>query len=270
MGRRLRRSRPGLCHRLRDSLISTTSFPGARYQRQAGSVISIPILTTTSRPLPTTVHYQGNDPWTGNLVSGDAGGGHAHAGAMIYLGGAWPEEVSRSDIHEQYSWPANQYRHCCNPMGRGLFGRARGLTFLLTGDIASQILNLRYGPDGNVYVIDWYDTNACHHGTMLPGMTAAMGGSTRLSMATPGQRRSSLAERKRRGVSGVSYFTRTIGTSAMPGALLQERHATARRRRGRAQKRWRDIAGGNDDPTRQLRAMWALHATGGVPSDDVA
>ena len=25
------------------------------------------------------------------------------------------------------------------------------------------MLNLRYGPDGQVYIIDWYDTNACHH-----------------------------------------------------------------------------------------------------------
>ena len=25
------------------------------------------------------------------------------------------------------------------------------------------MLNFRYGPDGQVYVIDWYDMKACHH-----------------------------------------------------------------------------------------------------------
>ena len=24
------------------------------------------------------------------------------------------------------------------------------------------MLNFRYGPDGSVYVIDWYDKNQCH------------------------------------------------------------------------------------------------------------
>jgi hypothetical protein len=38
-----------------------------------------------------------------------------------------------------------------------------GKDFLLTGDLASQMLNFHYGPDGQVYIIDWYDMNACHH-----------------------------------------------------------------------------------------------------------
>ena len=25
------------------------------------------------------------------------------------------------------------------------------------------MLNFRYGPDGQVYINDWYDMNACHH-----------------------------------------------------------------------------------------------------------
>src|SRR5690606_26694212 len=39
---------------------------------------------------------------------------------------------------------------------------SHGPDFLLTGDRASQILNLRYGPDGQAYMIDWYDMQACH------------------------------------------------------------------------------------------------------------
>ena len=37
-------------------------------------------------------HWLGATPHAGNNRSDAAGGGHAHAGAMIYLGDAWPEE----------------------------------------------------------------------------------------------------------------------------------------------------------------------------------
>lgn len=47
------------------------------------------------------------------------------------------------------------------PNGSGYVG-SHGPDFLLTGDKASQILNLRYGPDGNAWMIDCYDMQACH------------------------------------------------------------------------------------------------------------
>ena len=80
---------------------------------------------------------------------------------MIYLGGAWPDEyrgqIFMNNIHGQ-----RLNTDILKPKGSGFVG-SHGPDFLLTGDLASQMLNLRYGPDGNVYVIDWYDTNACHH-----------------------------------------------------------------------------------------------------------
>ena len=47
----------------------------------------------------------GANPHGGNNRSDAAGGGHAHAGAMIYLGGAWPENIATqifmNNIHGQ-------------------------------------------------------------------------------------------------------------------------------------------------------------------------
>ena len=34
--------------------------------------------------------------------------------------------------------------------------------FLLANDAWARFINFKYGPDGNVYVIDWYDKQACH------------------------------------------------------------------------------------------------------------
>ncbi len=49
------------------------------------------------------------------------------------------------------------------PHGSGFVGH-HGQDFLLARDQWSQMLYMTYGPDGQVYVIDWYDKNACHRG----------------------------------------------------------------------------------------------------------
>ena len=46
--------------------------------------------------------------------------------------------------------------------GSGYEGN-RAPDFCLTRDRWSQIINLQYGPDGQMTMIDWYDANACHH-----------------------------------------------------------------------------------------------------------
>ena len=51
------------------------------------------------------------------------------------------------------------------PRGSGFVGK-HGNDFILANDSWSQILNLRYGPDGGAYFIDWYDKQQCH--TMNP------------------------------------------------------------------------------------------------------
>jgi putative heme-binding domain-containing protein len=111
-------------------------------------------------------HYLGGTPHGGNGKSDSAGGGHAHAGAMIYLGGRWPEKY-RDQIFMNNIHGARLNMDALAPQGSGYVGD-RAPDFLLTNDVWSQILYLTYGPDGNVYMIDWYDRNQCHHGN-VPG-----------------------------------------------------------------------------------------------------
>ncbi|GIW99760.1 MAG: hypothetical protein KatS3mg111_3093 [Pirellulaceae bacterium] len=134
-------------------------IPGARYQRQAGQHFN-PYTYDDIKTIADHLHYLGATPHSGNGKSDAAGGGHAHAGAMIYLGGTWPQHyrsvLFMNNIHGQ-----RINTDFLEPSGSGYVG-THGPDFLLTGDQASQILNMRYGPDGNVYVIDWYDMQACH------------------------------------------------------------------------------------------------------------
>ncbi len=134
---------------------------GARYERQAGQHFN-PYTYDDIKTIADHRHYVGANPHGGNGRSDASGGGHAHAGAMIYLGGAWPEEyrdrIFMNNIHGQ-----RVNMDVLNAKGSGYVG-SHGPDFLLTGDKASQILNLRYGPDGQVWMIDWYDMQACHTG----------------------------------------------------------------------------------------------------------
>jgi putative membrane-bound dehydrogenase-like protein len=133
---------------------------GGRYQRQAGQHFN-PYTFDDIKTIADHVHYLGPNPHGGNNKSDSAGGGHAHAGAMIYLGGKWPEkyrgQIFMNNIHGQ-----RINMDILEPRGSGYVGK-HGPDFLLTNDRWSQIINLRYGPDGDVYMIDWYDKNACHH-----------------------------------------------------------------------------------------------------------
>ena len=34
---------------------------------------------------------------------------------------------------------------------------------VLMNDKLSRLINFKYGPDGSVYMIDWYDKQSCHN-----------------------------------------------------------------------------------------------------------
>ena len=58
--------------------------------RQAGQHFNLNLYDDL-RTIGDHLHYIGSSPWAGNTVSQAVGGGHAHAGLMVYLGGSWPE-----------------------------------------------------------------------------------------------------------------------------------------------------------------------------------
>jgi putative membrane-bound dehydrogenase-like protein len=134
---------------------------GARYHRQAGSHFN-PYIYDDIKTVADHVHWAGNKgPHAGNARSASAGGGHAHAGLLIYQGDNWPEEY-RGKIFMN-----NIHGSCINMdvperQGSGFVGH-HAPNFINFNDSWSQIINLEEGPDGSVYLIDWYDKNQCHH-----------------------------------------------------------------------------------------------------------
>jgi putative membrane-bound dehydrogenase-like protein len=132
---------------------------GGRYERQAGQHFN-PYTYDDIKTIADHRHWVGANPHAGNGRSDAAGGGHAHSGAMIYLGGAWPAEY-RDSIFMNNIHGARLNRDVLVPKGSGFVG-THAPDFLLANDSWSQIINFRYGPDGQVTMIDWYDKNQCH------------------------------------------------------------------------------------------------------------
>ncbi len=134
---------------------------GGRYHRQGGQHFNIHTYDDI-KTIADHFHYVGATPHSGNNRSDSAGGGHAHCGLMCYLGGAWPKEY-RNQLFMGNIHGRRLNVDIPRPNGSG-YVAGHGQDFLLANDAWARFINMRYGPDGNVYVIDWYDKQACHTG----------------------------------------------------------------------------------------------------------
>jgi putative membrane-bound dehydrogenase-like protein len=88
------------------------------------------------------------------------GGGHAHVGMTIYLGDNWPDEYRGRLL------TVNMFGHRVNQeilerQGSGYVGK-RGEDILFVPDPWFRGMELSYGPDGGVFMLDWSDTGDYH------------------------------------------------------------------------------------------------------------
>jgi putative membrane-bound dehydrogenase-like protein len=239
---------------------------GARYQRQGGQHFN----AYTYRDIVTIadhLHYLGATPHSGNSKSDSAGGGHAHAGAMIYLGDRWPSEyrgqLFMNNIHGQ-----RLNVDVLADEGSGYVGH-HGPDFLMTGDNASQILNLRYGPDGNVWMIDWYDMQACHrreverHDRSNGRIYKISYGESETSAPNLDLNQASDLQLAELALHPNDWYVRHSRR------ILQERAAT-RAIDSEAVGLLRELLASHDDEARRLRAAWALHVAGALDESSLA
>jgi putative membrane-bound dehydrogenase-like protein len=135
-------------------------IPGARYERQAGQHFN-PYTFDDIKTIADHRHYTGNQWNNDNRLQSDSlGGGHAHAGAMLYQGAAWPAKY-RGQLFMNNIHGNRMNVDILEAEGSGFVGH-HGQDFLFTRDQWSQMLYMTYGPDGQVWVIDWYDRQQCH------------------------------------------------------------------------------------------------------------
>jgi putative membrane-bound dehydrogenase-like protein len=237
-------------------------IPGAHYQRMFGQDYN-PYVYGLLAACSDHIHWGGGE-WQssrgGKGIHDQPGGGHAHCGCMIYLADNWPAEfrgsVLMGNIHGN-----RVNRDLLARRGSGYIGR-HAPDFLLAHDEWFRPLQLKYGPDGAVYLIDWSDTGECHekdaHGSHHE--------SGRIYKIFYGDLRPlpefDLAVKSGRELIELQlhrndYYARTARR------VLQDRRAMNNDTPG-IHRRAQQMFAEQQDVTRKLRAMWVLYVTEGA------
>jgi putative membrane-bound dehydrogenase-like protein len=239
-------------------------IPGAHYERMYGKDFT-PNTYGLLKSCSDHVHYAGKD-WTKSRTGAEhdaLGGGHAHAGAMVYLGDTWPASYRNSilmvNIHGR-----RVNRDLLERRGSGYVGR-HGPDFLRSDDLWFRGLNLKYGPDGGVYLSDWSDVGECHDTNSVhrtSGRIYKITYGTTKSVKDLDLWKCSDLELAEYQLHGNDWYVRQARR------LLQERRA-AGRDLSAAHGALRKILAENPEIPRKLRALWALYSSGGLPENDL-
>jgi putative membrane-bound dehydrogenase-like protein len=237
-------------------------IPGAHFERMFGQDFN-PHLYALMQSCADHIHWGGGD-WTtsrGGKGEHDApGGGHAHVGAMVYLGDNWPAEYRNGlftcNIH------GNRVNHdLLERHGSGYVAK-HDKDFLLANDPWFRGLAVHVGPDGAAFVSDWTDTGECHNYEVAHKTSGRIYKIThdKITPFNDDLAKLSDAELVERQLHKNDWHVRHARR------LLQERAAAgklAKDTRPKLLKMLRE----NPDVTRQLRALWALHVTGGIDEE---
>jgi putative membrane-bound dehydrogenase-like protein len=233
--------------------------PGAHYQRMYGQDLN-PNCYALMESCADHIHWAGGD-WTSsrNAVGAhsDAGGGHAHVGAMVYLGDNWPDE------YRNHIFMCNLHGNRVNQdilerKGSGYVAH-HGKDFLFANDPWFRGVALMYGHDGGVYVADWNDTGECHNHDKT---TETNGRIYKFTYGEPAKRSVDLAkltddELVRLQLNKHEWYVRHARR------LLQERAAAGKLGEG-VRAHLVKLLGQQKEVPRKLRILWALHAVGGL------
>ncbi|HYH56524.1 MAG TPA: PVC-type heme-binding CxxCH protein, partial [Anseongella sp.] len=231
---------------------------GARYLRQGGKHFN-PYTYDDIETIADHVHWLGDSgPHADNFRSAGAGGGHAHAGAMFYLGNKhWGLDRNSIFLNNLHGHRVNEDRITRSGSG---YTAAHGKDFILTNDSWSLWLNFQVDPSGSVYVNDWYDQNQCHNPN--PDVhNKTLGRIYKIShrddkwVSVDLSKKTDL-ELVELQLHENDWYVRHARR------LLQERKAGKE-----AQAALWKILNDNPDVTRKLRALWALHVTNGISEE---
>lgn len=184
----------------------------------------------------------------------------AYCGAMIYLGDSWPQEYRNTfffnDIHMNKLRNEKFVRN-----GSGTKSEKNG-DFMVSKDPWFRGLCPQYGPDGSVFVSDWYDRVPCHQQRNFTDRSNGRIYKISHESAKPVNvdlQKASDEELVNYQLHTNDWYVRTARR------ILAERGPKPAVHKALAR-----ILAGNPDETRKLRALWALHVTGGLTEEIAA
>jgi len=192
-------------------------------------------------------------------------GGHSHVGTMIYLGDNWPKEY-RGDLYTHNLHGHRINRQSNKSLGSGFDTVHAGKDFLYVQDDRYIAVDLDYGPDGSVFIIDWYDRQHCHSPHM-ERWDRSNGRIYRVSYTETFRPRSVDLSKSSDLVLAQLHEHENAWYSRTARRLLHERSSA----RAIEKDALRALEGllGSEDATKVLRAVWTLDVIGHLSSLDI-
>ncbi len=178
---------------------------------------------------------------------------------MVYLGDNWPDHyrntVFMNNIHGR-----RINNDILRRAGSG-YTASHGPDLLLSKDPWFMGVTIRYGPDGAVFASDWSDTGECHSRKNTRRHTGRI---FKITYGEPRRCRVDLARLCDAQLADLQ-MQRNDWYVRHARRLLQERAALGC---DMSEVRWKlnCMFHQQTDVTRKLRALWALHVTGGLDS----
>ncbi|HJT30529.1 MAG TPA: PVC-type heme-binding CxxCH protein [Pirellulales bacterium] len=231
------------------------AIPGGHYQRMYGQDFNPHLYSLMTSPAD-HIHWAGG-PWQesrgGRGEHDQPGGGHAHSGAMIYLGDNWPDEY-RGDLFTCNIHGSRVNRDRFERRGSATAAH-HGPDFLYANDPWFRGLTIKYSSDGGVYVSDWCDSGECHD---YDDVQRTNGRIYKITYGKVQPRREDLADMSDAKLVELQ-LSKNDWQVAHARRLLQER-AAAGQLADTTPAALAKLLREHRDVTRRLRALWALHA----------
>ncbi len=205
-------------------------------------------------------HFDTAEGWSKSRAekADGLGGGPAHVGMMIYLGDNWPTQYrGRLFTMNMHGLRANQ--EILERRGSGYVGR-HGPDFFFATDPWFRGMELSYGPDGGVFVLDWSDTGECHEST---GVHRTSGRIYKITYGEP--KRPGNGDLTKLGTGElVELHAHHNEWFSRQARLELAARAQDARGVGAAKEQLRGLFGKQGDVVLKLRALWTLQAIGGA------
>jgi putative membrane-bound dehydrogenase-like protein len=203
-------------------------------------------------------HFNTAQSWTESRdgAANALGGGHAHAGVMIYQGDNWPTGY-RDRLYTLNFHGRRANEEILERFGSGYRGRHGKDTFV-SEDPWFRGIDLLSGPDGGVFVLDWSDTGECHNNT---GVHRGSGRIHKIVYGEPARRGPAdlrvLSSRELAALQahGNVWFARQAQGQLIGRALRGEPM-------GEAVVVLRELFENHPEVPVRLRALWTLYSLG--------
>lgn len=185
----------------------------------------------------------------------------AHGGARFYLADAFPNQyrdrLFMCNIHEHAV-----LTDVMKTNGSSYIG-SHGDDFMPTNDLAWVGFSVEIGPEGGVYLLDWHDQDICGNAVKFPnsGRVYRVMPTGAEAIPVPSLGAISDAELVQLQMHSNDWFVRQSRT------LLQYRASEDKLNASTVHSSLNKMFASVTNTPKKLRALWALHVTGGLNRD---